>query len=253
MKIGIIGAGNIGGALTRRLTALGQEVKVANSRGPETLAVLATETGAKAVSAREAVRDAEVLIVTIPQKNVPSLPAGLFNDAREDLVVVDTGNYYPQQRDGRIEDIEAGMTESRWVALQLGRPVVKAFNNIYAAHLLGLGKPPVPPTASLCPLPATMRLPRQWCCGSSTSSASTASTPADWTALGANSPAVPYTARTRTQRGCEARYPRRLADVLPSSGGNRRGRNDMTEQSNRGKDRSRGAWAIRGSQSPPSW
>ena len=141
MKIGIIGAGNIGGALTRRLTALGQEVKVANSRGPETLAVLATETGAKAVSAREAVRDAEVLIVTIPQKNVPSLPAGLFNDAREDLVVVDTGNYYPQQRDGRIEDIEAGMTESRWVALQLGRPVVKAFNNIYAAHLLGLGKP----------------------------------------------------------------------------------------------------------------
>jgi predicted dinucleotide-binding enzyme len=41
MKTGIIGAGNIGGTLTRRLTALGHEVSMANSRGPETLADLA--------------------------------------------------------------------------------------------------------------------------------------------------------------------------------------------------------------------
>jgi 8-hydroxy-5-deazaflavin:NADPH oxidoreductase len=56
-------------------------------------------------------------------------------------VVVDTGNYYPRQRDGRIEKIEAGTTESRWVAQQLKRPVVKAFNNIHAQHLLEFGKP----------------------------------------------------------------------------------------------------------------
>jgi predicted dinucleotide-binding enzyme len=55
--------------------------------------------------------------------------------------VVDTGNYYPRQRDGRIEAIEAGLPESQWVAQQLGRPVVKAFNNIYARHLLELGRP----------------------------------------------------------------------------------------------------------------
>jgi predicted dinucleotide-binding enzyme len=55
--------------------------------------------------------------------------------------VIDTGNYYPQQRDGRIDGIEDGMTESRWVARQLGRPVVKAFNNIYAEHLMERGKP----------------------------------------------------------------------------------------------------------------
>ncbi len=60
---------------------------------------------------------------------------------RHDVVVVDTGNYYPRERDGRIEDIEAGMTESRWVERQLGRPVVKAFNNIYAKHLMDLGRP----------------------------------------------------------------------------------------------------------------
>jgi predicted dinucleotide-binding enzyme len=57
------------------------------------------------------------------------------------LVVVDTGNYYPRQRDGRIDGIEAGAIESRWVAEQLGRPVIKAFNNIYAEHLLKNGLP----------------------------------------------------------------------------------------------------------------
>jgi hypothetical protein len=74
MKIGIIGAGHIGGALTHRLTELGHEVRVANSRGPGTLAALAAETGAKAVTAREAVRGAELVIVTIPEKNVPTRP-----------------------------------------------------------------------------------------------------------------------------------------------------------------------------------
>lgn len=66
MKIGIIGAGNIGGNLTRRLTALGHEVSVANSRGPETLADLAKETGATPVTVTEAARGAEVVVVTIP-------------------------------------------------------------------------------------------------------------------------------------------------------------------------------------------
>ena len=141
MKIGIIGAGNIGGALTRRFTALGHEVFVANSRGPETLAGLATETGAKAVTVEEAARAGDVVIVTIPQLAVRDLPKNLFTGASKDVVVVDTGNYYPRQRDGRIEEIESGTIESRWVSRQLGRPVVKAFNNIYAKHLEEHGKP----------------------------------------------------------------------------------------------------------------
>jgi predicted dinucleotide-binding enzyme len=140
MKIGIIGAGNIGSTLARRLTALGHEVSVANSRGPETLRDLAVQTGAKAASVSEAARDKDVVVVTVPEKNVPDLPKDLF-DGAGDAVVVDTGNYYPQQRDGRIDEIEQGTTESGWVAQQLGRPVVKAFNNIYAQHLLNDGCP----------------------------------------------------------------------------------------------------------------
>jgi len=141
LRIGIIGAGNIGGTLTRRLTALGHDVAVANSRGPESLADLAAEAGAKAVTVTEAARGRDVVIVTIPQKNIPDLPPGLFEGVADDLVVVDTGNYYPRQRDGRIEGIEGGLTESRWVEQQLGRSVVKAFNNIYAQHLMDRGRP----------------------------------------------------------------------------------------------------------------
>ena len=141
MNIGIIGAGNIGGALTRRLTVLGHKVFVANSRGPETLAGLAQETGATAVSVSAAARGAELVVVTIPEKNIPSLSRGLFADVPDSVIIVDTGNYYPQQRDGRIDRIENGTPESRWVEEQLGRPVIKAFNNIYAKHLQDNGQP----------------------------------------------------------------------------------------------------------------
>src|SRR6476469_4355116 len=108
MKIGIIGAGQIGGTLARRLTAAGHQVFIANSRGPETLAGLAGETGAKPVTVREAVRAGDLVIVTIPMKNIPKLPGGLFEGVSPEVVVVDTGNYYPQQRDGRIAAIEEG-------------------------------------------------------------------------------------------------------------------------------------------------
>jgi predicted dinucleotide-binding enzyme len=141
MKIGIIGTGNIGGALTRRLTQLGHEVFIANSRGPESLKGLAEETGAKPVTAKQAAHGGEVVIVTIPEAKIRDLPKDLFAGVPEDVVVIDTGNYYPRERDGRIDEIEAGMAESRWVANQLGRPVIKAFNNIYAKHLQERGQP----------------------------------------------------------------------------------------------------------------
>jgi 8-hydroxy-5-deazaflavin:NADPH oxidoreductase len=141
MRIGIIGAGNIGGTLARRLTALGHEVSIANSRGPETLAALAQETGAEPVTVEQAARSGDVVIVTIPEKSIRDLPKGLFDGVPEHVVVVDTGNYYPRHRDGLIQEIESGRTESRWVSDQLGRRVVKAFNNIRAGSLAKGGKP----------------------------------------------------------------------------------------------------------------
>ncbi|MEU8584286.1 NADPH-dependent F420 reductase [Streptomyces abikoensis] len=141
MKIGIIGAGNIGGNLTRRLTALGHEVSVANSRGPHTLTELAEETGATPVTVTEAARGAEVVVVTVPLKAVPDLPSGLFDGAAEGFAVIDTNNYYPKERDGLIAAIEDGLTESRWVERQLGHPVIKAFNGTYAQDILDAPRP----------------------------------------------------------------------------------------------------------------
>lgn len=152
MRIGIIGAGQIGGTLTRRLTALGHEVRVANSRGPETLADLAAETGAKAVTVRDAVRDVDLVVVTIPEARVRDLPRDLFAGVPDEVVVVDTGNYYPRERDGRIDEIEDGMPESRWVERRLGRPIVKAFNNIYAKSLMNNGRPAGSPDRIALPI-----------------------------------------------------------------------------------------------------
>ncbi len=142
IKIGIIGAGNIGSALTRHFTRLGHDVVVANSRGPETLKDLAEQTGARPAEVGEVPRGRDLVVVTIPEGKIPELPRGLFKDAPANLVVIDTGNYYPRQRDGLIEGIENGLPESRWVEQHLGHPVIKVFNNIYAEHLANRGKPP---------------------------------------------------------------------------------------------------------------
>ena len=200
MRIGIIGAGNIGGALTRGLTALGHEVSIANSRGPQTLAALAKETGAKAVTVQEAARAGDVVIVTIPEKAIRDLPRGLFDGVPDDVVVVDTGNYYPRQRDGLIAEIEGGTTESRWVADPLGRPVVKAFNNIYARILAGGGKPRGTKGRIALPIAGDDQRAKTMSCGWWTSSASIRLMPADWASLGDSSPTPRCTPRISTPR-----------------------------------------------------
>jgi predicted dinucleotide-binding enzyme len=92
LKIGIIGTGEIGSTLIRHFTRLGHDVVMANSRGPETLADLAKETGAKPVQASEAPRGRDLVVVTIPEDKIPQLPHGLFKNAPANLIVIDTGN-----------------------------------------------------------------------------------------------------------------------------------------------------------------
>jgi len=138
MEIGIIGSGNIGGTLARHLTALGHKVSVANSRGPASLAALAADTGATAATVEQAASAQDVVIVAIPEKAIPRLSRDLL--AGSSAVVVDTGNYYPS-RDGRLAEIEDGLTDSEWVSRVLGVPVVKALNNIVAPSLAARGVP----------------------------------------------------------------------------------------------------------------
>ena len=90
---------------------------------------------------KEAVINKQLIIVSIPQKNVPDLPKHLFKDLPEDVVVVDTGNYYPTLRDGPIPALDQTGIDSLWVQEQLSVPVVKVFNSILATSLKEMSRP----------------------------------------------------------------------------------------------------------------
>ena len=131
----------MGGILARHLARLGHHVSVANSRGPESLTALAAEIGATPVSVADAAQAGEIVILSIPTKAVAELPRKLFANVPSSVVVIDIGNYHPELRDGHIDAIDRGMLDSQWVAQQIGRPVIKAFNNILAESLLEKGVP----------------------------------------------------------------------------------------------------------------
>jgi len=140
MKIGLIGAGQIGSALIRQYTKAGHEVKMTNSSGIDKLTALESETGAKAVALSEVANDIDVLVISIPFIEIPKLAKALGQNISDNTVIIDTTNYYPI-RDGRIEEIENGMLESIWVSNHLSQPVVKVYNSILAGSLVQAGLP----------------------------------------------------------------------------------------------------------------
>jgi predicted dinucleotide-binding enzyme len=141
MKIGVIGIGEMGGTIARRLTGKGHSVRVANSRGPEAVKQFAHEIGADAADIYGAVEGADVVLLAMPFPAATKLPSDLFNRAAEGVVIIDTANYYPDVRDPRIPEIDAGMPESVWISQQLGRPIFKAFNSLMFHALSELGEP----------------------------------------------------------------------------------------------------------------
>jgi predicted dinucleotide-binding enzyme len=138
--IGFIGAGHIGGTLAQLALSHGYDVVVSNSRGPETLTDLVLQLGdrARAATSTEAAQAGDVVVVSIPTKNVHDVPV----EPLAGKVVIDTNNYYPQ-RDGQIEALD---NESTTVSelLQAHLPtshVVKAFNHIMFSDLATQGVP----------------------------------------------------------------------------------------------------------------
>lgn len=138
MEIGIIGSGNIGSTLAGYLTALGHQVFIANSRGPETLSDIAANTGATATTSEQAAGAKDLVIIAIPQKAMVNLPIDILSSSK--AIIVDAGNYYPS-RDGSVTEIENGATDSEWVSKVIGHPVIKAFNNIVASSLASKAVP----------------------------------------------------------------------------------------------------------------
>src|SRR3989442_219610 len=139
MNFSVIGPGNIGEVIIRTLRDVGYSVKMANSRGPASLKDLAAKTGALPVSVEQVVQDVDLLFIVVPQKSIPELPERLLNKANKETIVIDVGNYYPF-RDGRIDELENGLTESVWVERQIGRPVIKVLNTIPTKTLMSAGR-----------------------------------------------------------------------------------------------------------------
>jgi hypothetical protein len=146
MRIGIIGSGNIGGAIARRLAPAGHELLLA-SRHPEALEGLAAELGegARTGTVAEAAAFGEVVVLAIPY--------GALGGVREEVgdlegkVLVDVTNYYAE-RDG----IELSPTEPTSAVVARAFPgarVVKAFNTIYYRRLEDEGRPPGPDQLAL--------------------------------------------------------------------------------------------------------
>jgi 8-hydroxy-5-deazaflavin:NADPH oxidoreductase len=131
MRFGIIGAGPIGSIISKKLVKNGHDVKIADARGIERLE--GKEFAGTPVRVEDVIKNIEVLIISLPIKAMPSI-RDIINQVGEEVIVVDTSNYYPF-RDGKIEEIENGMVESVWVSNQLGRPIIKAFNNLLAYTL----------------------------------------------------------------------------------------------------------------------
>ncbi len=139
MKIGIIGIGAIGGTIARKLAEKGHEVKVANSRGKDSVKEFADEIGAHPSDLNEISENVDILILSVPYSAIDSIPNEVFADLSSDAIVVDTGNFYPEIRDGEIEGLGNGEVESLWVSSKIERPVIKAFNTLLAYSLSELG------------------------------------------------------------------------------------------------------------------
>ena len=138
--IGLVGAGNIGSQLARLGLQHGYRVVLSNSRGPETLKDLIDELGdgATAATSAEAAAAGDVVVVTIPLKDVDGVPV----EPLAGKIVIDTNNYYPG-RDGRIASLDDA-TQTTAGLLQAHLPeskVVKAFNHIMAGDLTTKGAP----------------------------------------------------------------------------------------------------------------
>src|SRR5436190_17896239 len=115
MNIGIVGSGEMGRSLASKFIKSGHTVSMANSRGPESLQQLAKDIGVIAATIEEVVKNKDLVVVSIPQKNISEIPKHLFKDLPEDLVVIDTGNYYPTLRDGTIPALNQSGMDSCWV------------------------------------------------------------------------------------------------------------------------------------------
>ncbi|WP_328406154.1 NADPH-dependent F420 reductase [Nocardia sp. NBC_00403] len=128
MKVGIVGAGHIGGGIARQLAAAGHELMLAFSRDQETLRALAASIGPTVTvgTPTEAVAFGEVVVISVPWPVLPEALPQLGSLAGK--IVIDTTNQFgaPQPPEGR--------TAAQFNAERMaGARYTKSFNTLTAA------------------------------------------------------------------------------------------------------------------------
>ncbi|MFD2571651.1 NADPH-dependent F420 reductase [Spirosoma soli] len=136
MKIGIIGAGNIGHTVAKLFVEAGHEVALSNSRGPESLKDIVAELGptAHADTVDNAAAFGEVILLAVPWNSPEALP---HSDLVANKIVIDAMN--PYGPNGQVLDL-GDSTSSEETAKRLpDARLVKAFNTIWFKHLAEQG------------------------------------------------------------------------------------------------------------------
>jgi len=139
MNIGILGAGNIGATAAKLFSQAGHQVRIANSRGPQTLAstVEALGEGVRAATPEDAVAFGDVVLIAVPWSHKEdAIPdAGPYDDK----IVIDAMNPYTE--DFELEDLGNRSSSEITKTLVPGARLVKAFNTIHFRRLGSEGKP----------------------------------------------------------------------------------------------------------------
>lgn len=139
MNIGILGAGNIGASAAKLFAAAGHDVRIANSRGPQSLTALVAGLGDKvrAATPEDAVAFGDVVLIAVPWSHrEDAIPdAGPYDDK----IVIDAMN--PYDEDYELEDLGNRTSSEIIKTLVPGARLVKAFNTLYYKRLAGEGKP----------------------------------------------------------------------------------------------------------------
>jgi predicted dinucleotide-binding enzyme len=141
MKIGILGAGKIGGTAARLFVDAGHEVGISNSRGSESLRALAAELGprARAMSVAEAAAFGEIVLLAVPWHVEDALPPA---ELLRNKVVIDAMNpYHPE---GGFFDLNNSTSSEQVLKRMPEAKLVKALNTISYDHLATRGRKDLP-------------------------------------------------------------------------------------------------------------
>ena len=134
LSIGIIGAGRLGTAIARQSLAAGHAVRIANSRGPESLKLMLSVLLPNAVAAEigTVIEESDIIVLAIPLNQYMTLDPQLFIDK----IIIDAMNYWPPTEGDIPEFMDDNVTSSEYIQQYFkDAHVIKTLNHVAYSEL----------------------------------------------------------------------------------------------------------------------